>query len=93
MSGHTVKYPVLPFAMRPVPHSEKLPVPKPSENLTFCDEDHGQKEGDNIHCDLTIEASGSSSEPHLLTQGDLKDLVRDLNLSKTKAELLGSRPN
>lgn len=32
-----------------------------------------------------------SSEPHLLDQGDLNDLVRDLNLSKQQAELLGSQ--
>jgi hypothetical protein len=30
-----VKYPDLPSAMRPVPHSEELPVPKPPENLDF----------------------------------------------------------
>lgn len=33
----------------------------------------------------------SSSTPHLLTQADLNDLVRDVGLSKQKAELLGSR--
>jgi hypothetical protein len=62
-------------------------------NLTFSDnsnsdEDHGQQEGDNIDCDPTLEASCSSSEPHLLTQGDLSDLVRDLNLSEKQVELL-----
>jgi hypothetical protein len=45
---HAVKYPNLPFAMRSVPHSEELPVPKPPQNLTSSrdnsdsDEDHGQ---------------------------------------------------
>ena len=29
--------------------------------------------------------------PHLITQEDLNDLVRNLNLSKGKSELLGSR--
>ncbi|KAL4710975.1 hypothetical protein ACJJTC_017940 [Scirpophaga incertulas] len=32
-----------------------------------------------------------SSEPHLIEQPELNDLVRDLNLSKQHAELLGSR--
>ncbi|KAH9631060.1 hypothetical protein HF086_015045 [Spodoptera exigua] len=32
-----------------------------------------------------------AKEPHLITQGDLNDLVRDLNLSKKQSELLGSR--
>ncbi|KAL4717512.1 hypothetical protein ACJJTC_000661 [Scirpophaga incertulas] len=30
-------------------------------------------------------------EPHMITQSELNDLVRDLNLPKYKAELLGSR--
>ena len=29
--------------------------------------------------------------PHLLSQGELNDLIRDLNLSKRKAEIQGSR--
>jgi hypothetical protein len=33
----------------------------------------------------------SSPEPHFIKQGDLNDLVRDLELPKSKAELLGSR--
>jgi hypothetical protein len=96
-SKHTVKYPDLPSAIRPVPHSEELPLPKPPEKLTFSDDSsdydevHGQQEGDNVDCDPTFEASWSSPEPRLLTQGDLNDLVRDLNLSKKQGELLGYR--
>ena len=41
-------------------------------------------EGGNGDCDLTFEASCSSSECHLLTQGDCNDLIRDVNLSKKK---------
>jgi hypothetical protein len=33
----------------------------------------------------------TSTEPHLISEGELNDLVRDLNLSKSQAELLGSR--
>jgi hypothetical protein len=85
-----VKYPDFPFAMRPVPHSGEFPVLKPTENLTFSDnnsdseKNHGQQEGENADCDPTFEASCSSSEPHLLTQGDPNDLVRDLSLSNNK---------
>jgi hypothetical protein len=94
---HAVKYPDLPSAMWPVPHSAELPVPKAPENLTFSndnsdsDEVHGQQEGDNVDCDLTFEASCYSPQPHLLTRGNLNDLVRDLHLSKKQAELLDSR--
>jgi hypothetical protein len=78
--------------MRHIPHSEELAVPKPLENLTFSDE-NSDSDKDHKHCDLTFEASCSLSEPHLLTQGDLNDLVCGLNLSKKEAELVGSRLN
>jgi hypothetical protein len=60
----------MPSAMRPVPHSEELPVPEPQENLTFGDDNsdsnyHGQQEGDNVDRDPTFQASYSSSKPHL----------------------------
>jgi len=54
------------------------------------DEDVGQAKN-NMDCDPTFAVACSSNEPHLLTQGDLSDNVRDLNLSKKQAELLGSR--
>ena len=93
-SKHTVKYPNLPTAMRPIPHSEDLPIPHSATHLTL--EDESEHEADtevpNEERDgLTFETSTSSCEPHLLTQGELNDLVRDLKLSKTQAELLGSR--
>ena len=94
-SKHTVQYPNLPSAMRPVPHSAELPVPKPPTNMTLSDcessdEDVGQA-NNNMDCDPTFAGASSSNEPHLLTQGDLNDIVCDLNLSKKQAELLGSR--
>jgi hypothetical protein len=45
---------------------------------------------ENVDCDPIFEASCSSSEPHLLIQEDSNDLVRDFNLSKKQAGLLGS---
>jgi hypothetical protein len=56
-SKHTVKYPNVPSAMRPVPYNEALPIPKPPANVIVDNEDS-----------TTDEASCSSSEPHLLTQ-------------------------
>ena len=91
-----MKYPGVTSALRPVPHSKELPVPKPPEILIFngdnsvSDKYHEQQEGDSVDCNLTFEASFSSSEPHLLRQRNLND-VCDLNLSKKQAELLGSR--
>jgi len=53
------------------------------------DEDVGQA-NNNMDCDPTFTGANSSNEPHLLTQGGLKDIVRDLNPSKKQAELLVS---
>jgi len=94
-SNHTVQYPNLQSAMRPVRHSAELPVPKRPTNMTLSDseasdEDVGQA-NNNIDCDPTFVGACSSNEPHLLTQGDLNDIVRDTNLSKKQAERLDSR--
>ena len=67
--------------MRPVPHSEDLPIPHPPTRLTLEGESE-HKATTEVPNDATFETSTSSCEPHLLTQGELQDLVRDLKLSK-----------
>jgi len=94
-SKNTVQYPNLPPATRPVPHITELPVPNPPTNMTLIDsesrdEDVGQA-NNNMDCDPTFAGACSSNEPHLLSQGDLSDIICDLNLSKKQAEILGSR--
>ena len=54
------------------------------------DEDVDQA-NNSVDCDPKFAGACSSNEPHLLTQGGLKDIICDLNLSKKQAELLGSR--
>ena len=92
-SKQTVQHPNLPSAMRLVPHSAELPVPKAPTNTMLSDSESSDDLGqaNNMDCDPTVAGASSSSEPHLLTQGDLNDIVRDLILSKKQAELLGSR--
>jgi len=80
--------------MRPVPQVAELPVPKPPTNMTLSDsetsdEDLGQA-SNSMDYDPTFPRACSSNEPHLLTQGNLNDIVRDLKRSKKQAELLGS---
>jgi len=70
-------------------------VPRPPTNMTLSDsgpsdENVGQA-NNNMDCDPTFAGACSSNEPHLLTQGDVNDVVRDLNLSKKQDELLGSK--
>jgi hypothetical protein len=80
--------------MRLVPHRAELPVPKLPTDLTLSDRKSSNEDlaqaNKNMDCDPTFAGVCSSNEPHLLTKVDLNDIVRDLNLSKNQAELLGS---
>ena len=85
--------------MRPVPHSDDLPVPTPPVNkdhLSSSDEEMPSREdsAESISLEDIFEStySGTSvNEPHWITQEDLNDLARDLYLSKQQSELLASR--
>jgi len=62
--------------------------------MTLSDSESSEEDVDqannNMDCDPTFAGACSSCEPHLLAQGDLNDIIRDLNLSKKQAEHLGS---
>ena len=97
-SRKKIKYPNLQSAMRPVPHSDDLPVPTPPVNkdlLSSSDEEMPSREdsAESISLeDIESTYSGTSSnEPHWITQADLNDLACDLYLSKQQSKLLASR--
>ena len=97
-SKKKVKYPNLRSAMRPVPHSDDLPVPTPPVNkdlLSSSDEEMPSREdsAESVSLeDIEFTYSGTSgNELHWITQEDLNDLARDLYLSKQQSELLASR--
>ncbi|GBM94668.1 hypothetical protein AVEN_219209-1, partial [Araneus ventricosus] len=84
-SRYIVVYPNLPSAIRPVPHSSELPIPRLPETWSL---------DDNVPVSFVVEEAENDQEPmyadvqaspmtHLISQSDLNDLVRDLNLSKT----------
>lgn len=92
-----VNYPTVDTVTHPIPHSDVIPIPLSPQQCTqhpdSCseeeEEDHEFLHGASSSADpLYIP---DTTEPHMLTQGDLNDLVRDLNLSKRMSELLGSR--
>ena len=83
--------------MRPVPHSDDLPVPTPPVNkdlLSSSDEEMPSREdsAESISLeDIESTYSGTSgNEPHWIMQEDLNDLACDLYLSKQQSELLAS---
>lgn len=92
-----IQYPNLPSAIRPVPHSEELPVPIAPlnlDNIVLGDSSSSTESDLQLPKHTTDDPTflpSTSSEPHLITQNKLNDLVRDLGLSKQKSELLGSR--
>lgn len=90
----TVQYPNLPSAIRPIPHSDSLPVPTPPENCVFEVENEDSVEQEEPKKPSTShdpDFEGKDDKPHRLSQAELSDLIRDLGLSKEKAEILGSR--
>ena len=88
-SRHTVNYPNLQSAQRPIPHSVDLHVSQPPVNTDDVTDEENLSE--NSDSDPTFKPSTSNTTPHFLNQNDLNDLVRDLDLSKRQAELLASR--
>ena len=86
----SVVYPSIPSSIAPVPHSDDLPIPFPPAGEAM---DEGCEEGDDVtgDDDWRCEDSSSDSDPHFPNQQEIDDLVRDLGLTKSKAELLTSR--
>ena len=87
-------YPNLPSAIRPVPHSDEVPVPE------FTTLDSPEDDADQGPSDKNAEEDSDFSDPlvdlttpKLFSQAELNDLVRDLDLPKKSAELLSSRLN
>ena len=93
----SIQYPNIPSVLRLVPHGEVLPVPDPPTNIPteFSDDNDAN---DNIEAsepstleDVTFLPTAVDNDPHQISQNELNDLVQDLELPKSKAELLGSR--
>jgi hypothetical protein len=83
-----ITYPNLLSAIRPVPYGPDLPVPCPPDNFS------GGSEGSS----LQSHTEEMYFEPHQyyrpidkFTQSELNDLIRELQLTKEKSELLDSR--
>jgi hypothetical protein len=89
---HSIQYPSLPSAVRLMLHSQDLPSPKPPEKWT-ADDDNNDGEPVPMEHDISNPDfhPSSSNEPHLASNPELSNFVRDLNLSGSQAEFLASR--
>ena len=86
----------IPFAIRPVPHTEDLPVPVPLQQYILDSDDELTEKREktpepSASTDADFTADLQSNEFHRITQEELNDLIRDRDLPKCKAELLGSQ--
>ncbi|XP_027233923.2 uncharacterized protein [Penaeus vannamei] len=82
----SLKYPDLQSARRPVAHCDEIPVPVFRELPDISDKDpSGDQEDEEDEVVL------DDSAPHPFSRNELNDLVRDLSLSKSSAELLASK--
>ena len=93
-SRSQIIYPNIPSAIRPIPHSNELPVPV----FTCLPYDHEDciSQSDDAYSQTATDskdpAFGSiEPAPQQFSQLELNDLVRDLGLSKNSAEILASR--
>ncbi len=97
-----IVYPDCRAADKPVPHSPELPIPTSPEIES--DDTEPQIESDEDDKDTLLDDSDLNdpnyiperldkpvTEPKLLSQGDINDLARDLDLSKQLSEILASR--
>ncbi|GBO32180.1 hypothetical protein AVEN_207917-1 [Araneus ventricosus] len=94
---HTIQYPNIPSAVRPVPHNESFPIPVPPKTYTLQPkmdlEDFEPQPGPSTSTDDDEEypAVLIHRQPHLVTQPELIDVFWDLELPKSESQLLGSR--
>ena len=80
----------IPSAIRPVPHTEDLPVPVPLQQYILDSDDEPNEKQEKIpHSSTSMDADFTadlqSNEFHRITREELNDLIRDLDLPKCKA--------
>ena len=85
------KYPNLVSAWRPIPHCETVPVSQSSHLPDMTTNWNDVHESLESSCDSGSSVyDGSSTIPEQISQEELSNLIRDLNLSQNGSEILAS---
>jgi hypothetical protein len=92
----TFVFPNIPSAIRSVPHGDGLPVPEIPHNFAMSsdNEDRVSSNSEEQQPSASRFADNLPSTDfsnHKVTDGELNELIRDVRLSKKKAEHLASR--
>ena len=86
---HHVQYPDDPSAIKSVPHGPGIPVPEPNVTIESSSDSESSDMTDTGDCGAY--RPEEDDQPVPLTQAELIEPTRDLNLSKKSAQLLGCR--
>ena len=86
-SKHSIFYPDVPSAKKPTSH-DFIPIPKPPKEWTVDETEPSSASPDDEpgpSYSNTDQNFPDPNIPHFISQSELNDLVRDLNLSKVQA--------
>ncbi|XP_076365832.1 uncharacterized protein LOC143254555 [Tachypleus tridentatus] len=91
-NASVIMYQDLPSSIAPVRHCPELPVPTPPERKQPPSEESSksEEEVDVEDPDYNFRDAAGDKNPYYPNQRDLNDLIRDLGLTKSNAELLTS---
>ncbi|XP_073532727.1 uncharacterized protein [Phyllobates terribilis] len=88
-----IVYPDNPSSIAPVPHCPELPVPYPQKRDQPSSGKSSKSDSEEANADQDYVFTDAVEErrPYFPNQKDVNDLIRDLRLTKSNAELLTSR--
>jgi hypothetical protein len=91
---HTIAYPHIPSALRPVKHDDSLTILQPSQQRTLHEEESTRTSPEEVtvpSCSSVDSAFPELNVPYLVSHYELSNIVTDLSFSKIQVVLLASR--
>ena len=92
INKHITQYPNLSCAVRLIPHGPDVPISLPPRVLDTVEDSVSEKSwSDSQLTESSEHECNDNQQPKPFNQAELNDFVRDLNLPKASALILGSR--